>query len=339
MPIKLVGADNEFVKGGTQKDRYTDDEVVAVDCPLCRGREGRLLYKEHGAIGIRQCGECGLIYTSPRLKSPEQVYWGDADTYYSEGRLIFEGKAKHHREPNYKAELRAIERHKAPSRILDVGCNMGVLLRISQDRGWQPVGLEPSPALASLAGRHGFPVHNCFLNELAAQHEGTFDVVALSDVFEHITEPRSFLAEARRLLKADGILYVKVPNARWSVLKQRLLGLAGQRPEQGLWDSYEHVVHYTDKTLRRMLEQAGFATREFGIDPPVQTPNWHELVGHYYQYPTPWPIDWKRKFVRAAFYWMSWVERVLRGGSIGYCAPNIFAIAAIAAPDGKARIS
>ena len=91
-------------------------------------------------------------------------------------------------------------------------------------------------------------------------------------------------------------------------------------------------MHYTDDTLKRMLGRAGFRVVETLVDPPVQTPNWHEYVGHYYQYPTPWLLDWKRKLIRSGFYWFSWLERLLRMGSVGYCAPNIAVVAIKASP-------
>jgi 2-polyprenyl-3-methyl-5-hydroxy-6-metoxy-1,4-benzoquinol methylase len=325
--MQLLAESQDYERGGTQKETYAQEEVVDVACPLCAGLERTPLYVEHGSIGVVRCRGCGLVYTSPRLKSPEQIYCGSAERYYAEARLIFEGRATHHRDPNYRAELATIGRFKKPGRILDVGCNMGMLLRLAVRNGWEAVGLEPSPSLSSLAARHGFKVHNCFLHELSKDQEGSFDVVALSDVFEHISSPLAFLAEVQRFVKADGVVYVKVPNARWSILKQRLLALAGRRPLRGLWDSYEHVVHYTDHTLRKMLEKAGLRVAWLGIEPPIQTPNWHELVGHYYQYPTPWPLDWRRKTVRRVFYLLSRIERLARGGSIGYCAPNVVAVA------------
>jgi hypothetical protein len=36
---------------------------------------------------------------------------GDAGLYYTEARLIYEGKAAHHRDPNYLEEMRLIERY------------------------------------------------------------------------------------------------------------------------------------------------------------------------------------------------------------------------------------
>jgi SAM-dependent methyltransferase len=189
------------------------------------------------------------------------------------------------------------------------------------------VGLEPSPALAALASRWGFTVHNCFLEEMPVAEHGSFDAVALSDVFEHVTDPIPFLKAARVLLKPAGVLYVKVPNARWSLFKQRALTTMGRRPAKGIWDSYEHVVHYTEESLRRMLANGGLTVLHVATEPPIQTPNWHEHVGHYYQYPTPWPLDWRRKTVRTVFYWLAFVERALRLGRLGYFAQNVVAVA------------
>ncbi|MGE0040285.1 MAG: methyltransferase domain-containing protein [Vicinamibacterales bacterium] len=323
----LIKDTQDYERGGTQKDVYGDDEVVTVPCPLCGSDRRRRVYSEHGAVGVSQCEDCSLIYTSPRIKAPEEVYWGNADTYYSEARLVFERGAAHHRDPNYLEELRLIRRYKPAGRFLDVGCNMGMLLRHVKTMGWEGVGVEPSPALASLAVKHGLPIHNCFLHDVPASEEGSFDVIALSDVFEHIVEPQAFLQTALRFLKPDGVIYIKVPNARWNLFKQGMLARAGRRPSQGVWDSYEHVVHYTDPTLRAMLEKAGLRVRHLGIGKAIQTPIWHEVVGHYYQYPTPMLMDWRRQLGRSAFYWLSFPERWARLGSIGYFAPNIVAIA------------
>ena len=336
--IAEVGA-GEYVHGGMQSDEYTEDDVTSVCCPLCDASAGTRIYTEHEVIGITGCANCGLIYTSPRLKEPERVYWGDSELYYAEARLIFEGRATHHRDPNYLAEIRRIERYKPTGRFLDVGCNMGMLLRLARERGWDVTGVEPSPSLARLAQRWGFPVFNCFLNELPRDQTGSFDVVALSDVFEHIPRPLEFLNDARRLLKHNGILYIKVPNARWSLLKQALLSFLGRRPKMGLWNSYEHVVHYTDKTLVQMLTKAALAVLEIAAEPPVQTPNWHEHVGQYYLYPTPWFMDWPRKLVRRACHRLAAVERVGRLGGVGFLAPNLVAVATNGAQDRSGGVA
>jgi SAM-dependent methyltransferase len=328
--MEFVQESKDYERAGQQKDQYTADEVIEVSCPLCGGANREKLYTEHGVVGIVRCLDCALIYVSPRIKAPEQVYWGPMDKYVTEARQIFAGKLPHHRDPNYVEELELIRRYKPFGRFLDVGCNMGFLLNKAHKMGWQTVGVEPSPSLSKIAReKWGLNVHNCFLHEVPVSENHAFDVVAFSDVFEHITEPIAFLEQARRLLKPDGILYVKVPNGQWNVFKQQMLQLLGKRPSQGIWDSYEHVVHYSDKTLTRMLERGGFAIKQVTIGKPIQTPVWHNYVGHYFQYPTPWILDWRHQFGRSAFYWASRIERALLRGSIGRFAPNIAAIAAL----------
>lgn len=325
-------AEGDYERGGTQKYEYSDAEVVEVACPACGGVRGPTLCKEYTSVGIKRCADCSLIYTSPRVKEPEKVYWGDFDQYVSEARLIFSKQASHHRDPNYLEELELIERHRpARGRFLDVGCNMGMLLRLARDRGWEAVGVEPSPALHLIAtDKLGLEVHNCFLDDLPSSEHGSFDVVALSDVFEHVTEPRELLRSVKPLLKPGALLYVKVPNARWSLLKQRLGKLLGRTPPQGIWDSYEHVVHYTDATLRAMLESERFEPVELTFSRPVQIPVWHLHVGQYYLYPSPWVLDPKRHLGRAAFHEVAQLERRLRRGGIGSCAQNLVAVARLA---------
>jgi 2-polyprenyl-3-methyl-5-hydroxy-6-metoxy-1,4-benzoquinol methylase len=172
---------------------------------------------------------------------------------------------------------------------------MGMLLRLAYERGWAGVGVEPSPSLAGLAREHfGLEVLNLFLGDVPASHNESYDVVALSDVFEHVSEPVEMLSDVARLLKPDGLLYVKVPNALFNIFKQRVSKIRGRVTQHGVWDSYEHVVHYTDSTLRRMLRKGGFRVLELHTAQPVQIPVWHHHVGHYFQYPSPVALDWRR---------------------------------------------
>jgi SAM-dependent methyltransferase len=322
----------EYERGGTQKDEYSSDEVVLVPCPLCGSDEATMLATEHGSIGIKRCASCGLIYTSPRLREPEAVYRGDHEKYLAEARLIFSGDASHHRDPNYVEELELIERHlPAKGRFLDVGCNMGMLLRLARARGWETTGVEPSPGLHRIATEQlSLAVYNCLLDDLPIEEQRSFDVVALSDVFEHITDPRAFLQTAARFLRPGGLLYAKVPNARWSLLKQGVSKRLGIKLSRGVWDSYEHVVHYTEPTLRAMLGAGGFEPLEVTSAKPIQIPVWHEYVGHYYQYPSPWVLDWRRHLGRLGFHQLGRLERRIPGREVGYCASNLVAVARLA---------
>gem|GEM_PF-471732 len=316
-----------YERGGTQKDVYSESDVIKVACPLCAASGSHRIYRERGALGIVRCDSCGLMYVSPRLKEPEKVYWGDAEKYFTEARLIFEGKARHHRDPNYLADLSVIERYKPRGNFLDIGTNMGFFLRNARGRGRTIYGVEPSPSLSEMARKYfGLNVRTAFL-ETAGFDSSFFDVVTMTDVFEHLTEPKKMLAEVHRILKPDGIVFIKVPNGLFNILKLSIARMAGKLSDYDIFDSYEHVVHYSQDTLKRMLHACGFKALKFYIGAPIQLPVWHKYVGQYYQYPSPPGLDRKRQTARSLFHLISVLEFYCRFGSIGYCAPNIIVIA------------
>jgi SAM-dependent methyltransferase len=315
-----------YERGGKQRDVYDAGDVEAVPCPLCEADDAERLYTERAVLCIVRCRACQLIYVSPRLKNPEQVYWGDAEKYMNEARQIFAGRLPHHRDPNYIDDLALLARFKPTGDFLDVGTNMGFFLRHTRGRAWRAVGVEPSPSLSEMARKYfGLDVRTGFL-ETAGFPERAFDVITMTDVFEHIVAPRVMLREVRRLLRADGVVLIKVPNGLYNLAKQRALEQLGKTKAFDIWDAYEHVVHYSSRTLRRMLESEGFSILHEGIARPIQLPAWHRYVGAYFQYPIPWRLDWKRQTVRSLLYYASRVEALLRGAP-GALAPNIIVVA------------
>ncbi|PIQ89646.1 MAG: hypothetical protein COV72_02190 [Candidatus Omnitrophica bacterium CG11_big_fil_rev_8_21_14_0_20_42_13] len=323
-----MGLDNiDYTRGGTQKNAYSEADVIRTNCPCCQGKDYKQIYKERAVLGIVECSSCGLVYVNPRLENPEAAYWGDGKKYFEEARLIFEGKAAHHRDGNYLEDLKIIAKYKPKGNFLDVGTNMGFFLRNARGRGWSLYGVEPSQSLAELARKYfGLNVKTAFL-ENAGFSGNFFDVVTLIDVFEHLPQPAGVLKEVYRVLKDDGLLYIKVPNGLFNLFKFYAAKFSSRLKNYDIFDSYEHVVHYSQKTLKFMLAKYGFRIVNVFIAKPVQVPVWHKYVGHYYQYPSPWALDFKRRSARNAFYFLSLIERKLRLNNVGYLAPNIVAIA------------
>ena len=142
-----------------------------------------------------------------------------------------------------------------------------------------------------------------------------------------VKEPKKMLGDIKRVLKRSGILFIKVPNGRYNLLKLGLAKMAGKLKDYDIFDSYEHLTHFSHDTLKKMLEGCGFKIKKVYIGRPIQLPAWHKYVGHYYQYPSPWFMDWKNCLLRTIFYWVSKIEKLLRLGNIGYFAPNIVVIA------------
>lgn len=143
-------------------------------------------------------------------------------------------------------------------RLLDVGAHAGRFIALARSRGWRADGLELNPATAAFAATaSGGVVHQ---GNLYTWSPGgaAYDAVTLTDVLEHIPDPRSALRRARDLLEPGGWIAVKVPNAPAQRMKEgaRARVRRGYRPM--LADNLVHVNHFDASSLGRALGREGF---------------------------------------------------------------------------------
>ena len=322
--MKYRISQDDYIGGGTQKDFYDINDVKECTCLICGANNYTILHSERGNLRIVRCNECDLIYTNPRAKDSENNYFGDADIFLDEARLIFKGKKKHHRDKNYISELRIIKKLKPKGKLLDIGTNMGFFLRKAKDLGYDVQGVEPSPSLSKIASEQfNLNIKNSFF-EASSFSQKEFDIITMIDVFEHITNPIELLKHAFIVLKDDGILCIKVPNGNYNILKLKLSRLFQKKDNHDIFNSYEHVGHYTPETMKIILDKTGFQVKKFTIPLPIHPPIWANLVGHYYQYPSPFILDWKRIILRNLFWQLGKLENIF-GLKVNF-APDLFFI-------------
>lgn len=317
-------SENDYIHGGTQKDFYESSETEYTNCPLCDNNSYNKIDDDKG-LSIVKCNSCKLIYTNPRAIESEKNYFGDETLFYNEARLIFLGKKTHHRDPNYENELSHIKRIKKSGRLLDIGTNMGFFLKKALEYGYDGEGIEPSPSLAKIAKEQlSLKIHNGFIQDFNLPEKG-FDIITMIDVFEHIGNPKVMLKELRKLLKDDGILTIKVPNGNYNFLKMKLSSLLGRKANMDIWDLSEHVVHYSPKTFKKIIETEEFKIKRLIIPKPVNPPVWAEFTGHYFQHPSPFILDWKRIILRKLFYYIGKTEKLFTN-SIKFAPDLMFII-------------
>ncbi|BCS98359.1 SAM-dependent methyltransferase [Desulfoluna limicola] len=104
------------------------------------------------------------------------------------------------------------------ARVLDIGCGSGRDLLWLKNNGFVPHGLEPSPALSSLAEKHsGCPVTigDITTTTLLAQ---SWDGILISGVLVHVphTSIPDILSRVTGALTAGGRLYVSVKEGHGS---------------------------------------------------------------------------------------------------------------------------
>jgi SAM-dependent methyltransferase len=91
------------------------------------------------------------------------------------------------------------------TRLLDVGCGAGLVLRLAADRGADVSGLDASPAMVANAQRRvpGAPIVQGEIEELPFAHDA-FDVVTGFNSFQYAAQPVHALEEAVRVLAPGG---------------------------------------------------------------------------------------------------------------------------------------
>jgi 2-polyprenyl-3-methyl-5-hydroxy-6-metoxy-1,4-benzoquinol methylase len=104
-------------------------------------------------------------------------------------------------------------------RVLDVGCGTGFLLERLAGRGYSGVGVDLSPESVAHASRRLAEIGvddrlSAVVGSAYEPPEGPFDLICLTDVLEHLEEPRACLRALRGRLAPDGLLVVSTPNRR-----------------------------------------------------------------------------------------------------------------------------
>jgi len=95
------------------------------------------------------------------------------------------------------------------TRLLDVGCGSGMMLKLGVEREAIATGLDASPELLAIAKSRS-PASNFHVGDLEELpfDSGQFDVVTGINAFQYAGNPVGALSEARRVVSAGGTVVV-----------------------------------------------------------------------------------------------------------------------------------
>jgi SAM-dependent methyltransferase len=205
------------------------------NCPACDSREYHEIssceYKDNH-FPYHYCVNCGWIFMSPRPDSPSLAEYYSQDYFTSAtGRGNYNAAinkqrkfAKHIcRTIQPKFSCSAISRR---IRILEIGSSYGeTLIQLKKSfvdnniahasSEVELYAIEPSVAAREI-GSNNYTNIRC-LGELissldSAEYDNYFDIVVLSHVLEHLSNPRESLQRISECLTKEGLLYIEVPN-------------------------------------------------------------------------------------------------------------------------------
>ncbi len=167
-------------------------------------------------------------------------------------------------------------------RVLDVGCGNGSELALPLARlGFQVTGIDIHAPSIEHARQLGSDVANLsyVCGRVEELKSPPYDVVILSEVLEHLTEPRILLSAALGHLKQNGLIIVTVPNGygefeidSWLFRMfrlQRVVDAIARNSNQvtAATDNHEsgHVQFFTRRQLRRLFADCSLSVAREGV--------------------------------------------------------------------------
>lgn len=221
-------------------------------CPMCQGTDSTLVltqpeqYMAGGKLNVIRCNQCSTVYLNPRLTLDSTTAVEDESTVYElSATEIDERLAALGGLISYLSSF-------APrrGRVLDIGCNRGLMLEVARRQGWTPVGVELSPVSAQRA-RDDFSLEVYgSLNDV--KHLEPFDLIIAWHVLEHTHDPVGFLLSAAALLRSDGVLALQVPSFDFLEEFRR-------RSQMYSIACAVHTFYFTEQNIQPILHRAGLA--------------------------------------------------------------------------------
>lgn len=225
------------------------EQLKSINCNIC-GSNSFKPYLKLKDFSYKKCRVCGLVFQNP------QPIFHDLKNRYGEKYFQYEFTNE---ENFFKLMLLGLKdigfNHSVLTNwqdktFLDIGCATGRLLFYFKQRNWKVQGVEICDESVQYGRtRRHVPIFKGTL-EQARYKDKSFSLIHFSHLIEHVTDPRSFLLEVRRVLKSKGFAVITTPN---------ICGFQA-RLFKTKWRSAigDHLFLFSKKTLKRLLQQTGF---------------------------------------------------------------------------------
>jgi len=222
----------ESVKG------YRYFPQITSDCKLWRGKSSLCVCK--------MCGSVQKVTDRTWKKNVDSIY--SRYTLYHQANGIEQAVFDIHSGKVFRRSERVFQylktkiRLSSSGRYLDLGCGSGNTLRyFSKFRPlWSMAGTELGckhrKEIEIISKRSSF--YSCPFKKIP----GTFNLITILHLLEHIVDPVPFLIEARNKMADTGTIVIDIPDYR-----------------QNPFDLFvfDHCTHFTVETLRAVLARAG----------------------------------------------------------------------------------
>ena len=211
-------------------------------CPLCNSNQFSIFLKVDSrknadGVEVRKCKKCRFVYSAEFSVPYTSLKGGHID--YSREQLL--NAAEKLNFPLVVSDIVKMTKL-ASGKSLDFGCGMGYTSLCLQEVNFRTCGIELADAMRE---RHKLLNIKSAQNlELLGEEKGSFDLIVIKDVLEHVDFPEEIVGEIVPYLGENKFLYIRVPNVYAYFFEHSI-------PSMG------HINHFTPKGLDELLTRHG----------------------------------------------------------------------------------
>jgi 2-polyprenyl-3-methyl-5-hydroxy-6-metoxy-1,4-benzoquinol methylase len=233
---------------------------------MCGSTDPRLIFTLHRKTkeySLARCTQCGQHYCAPHPTAAEiaEFYSGD---YHVE--LREKGATEREFGAKFRAYRDWLLEYVKGGRSLDIGTATGLFPSLLRDAGFDAEGIEFNEESAQWGrANYGVKITTGSL-ENSGILPGSYDLITMTDVLEHMDHPLRYLEFVRGYLKPGGFMLITFPDIT-SAESRYVHFLAGIFHREWLHHRCTsipgHIWEFTPATARVMFQKAGFAVRGF----------------------------------------------------------------------------
>ncbi len=242
-----------------------DLETQLEPCPAC----GNGTWTDAGQVkdysitgewfALKECSLCHLKATYPQPNEAEigryyasEDYISHSDTKSGLINRLYHTAREYMLKKKYSWVRQASG--KESGTLLDVGAGTGHFAHFMQLKGWQVTALEPDEKARKVAAEKlGINIQP--LESLGNQKAGSYDVITLWHVLEHVHDLSGYMDHFRSILKPDGVLMIAVPN--YTSTDAHKYGA-----EWAAYDVPRHLWHFSPTSMEKLMARHHFTLTE-----------------------------------------------------------------------------
>lgn len=128
--------------------------------------------------------------------------------------------------------------------ILEVGCGGCTILKQLKDKGYDVIGVDPSPIAKRDGELKGIRIINEFFP--SKLYTENVDLIFHCDVLEHVSDPVRFLNNQKKQLSKNGLIIISLPDCNEGIEKGDIS-----------MTMHQHLNYFDNEGLKNTVEAAG----------------------------------------------------------------------------------